>query len=368
MQSAVLQGSVCHHPPLAQVRHKGGTGRKKARPSRVGADSRSFLNERIGTKQLSDVGLLDVELEQAYGNFVKGLKRFYGDLGRSLMIPNKGDISERMCQLLEWVCSDLEKIGLELSVWKIDDYDMDLNFTVYKNVLCLNDVLFTFYLSPIDCLKGQESDIYKRFIAFMTRCFGVCIDLAFPDNDYVSMILDSMFEDMDEEGEESRMLKFYKEERILKLFKEIDSMKVDEERLRKDIEDCMEKSDGDVRRLMEVMYKGMDILPHMCLGCYDFNPCNDGFRSNDSYIRIEQCVAFCYSCQDGLDEIIIDTVNNDCYCGLLTPGFNKYVHLDSDYSREEFDNLVGSDDIQERFVKWSDEFYQIEKKFDVWDL
>ncbi len=364
-KSAVLQGAVPYRTP-ARSWHAGRTGGAKARPASRMSDSRAFLNTRIDEIAVSDTDMPNVELAKGYEEFVTGLKRFYRMAHRRFVEPKKGTIPDKMCQLIERTERDLGEIGLELSVWKLEDYK-ELNFTLYRHVGIMDDVVYIFYLSPCDVLKGEMSSLYKRYIRYMGDCFGTNIVTDGSCNYYIDMILNMMLEDYyDEENEynhEKKMIDFYQHGHGYNLFKEINELIVSPDELQYDLEAYRKRADGDELELVETMLEGMNVLPYMSIDRYDFNPLRDGFDVNDGYIENCSQIGFVYGRDDGLEELILDSINNDLNCGLVSIGWNKWLHLNN-FTREDYDFVTSSNSKQQEFVDWTVRWYNIERKFD----
>ncbi len=363
--SAVLQGAVPYRTP-AWSRHAGRAGGAKARPASRRADSRAFLNTEIGEIAVSDTDMLNVELAKGYEEFVDGLRKFYRMVHRRFVEPRKGTMAERMCELIERTERDLHEMGLELSVWKLE-YEDELTFTIYRHVGVMDEVVYLFYLSPCDTLKGEMSDLYKRYIRYMGDCFGTNIATDGSCNYYINMILDMMFDEYYQEDEEyapeKKMIEFYNQGHGYELFREVNSLIVSPDELRCDIERLLHTKDGDERELLQVMLDGMNVLPLMNIDRYDFNPVRDGFDQSDGYVEVGSHIGFVYSGEDLLDELILDSINNDCNCGLVAVGWNKWLHLHN-FTREDFEFVTASNSQQQAFVDWTVRWYNIERKFD----
>ena len=310
--------------------------------------------------------MLNVELTKGYEEFVTGLRRFYRMAHRRFVEPRKGTIAERMCELIERTERDLHDMGLELSVWKLED-DEELNFTLYRHVGVMDEVVYLFYLSPCDTLTGEMSTLYKRYIRYMGDCFGTNIVIDGSCNYYIDMILNMMFDDYyEEENEytpEKRMTDFYNNGHGYELFHEVNALIVSPDELRRDIEALLPTKDGDERELLEAMLEGMNVLPMMDMSRYDFNPVRDGFEPDCGSIEVCSHIGFVYSGEDPLEELILDSINNDCNCGLVAVGWNKWLHLDN-FTREDFEFVTASNSQQQAFVDWTVRWYNIERKFD----
>jgi hypothetical protein len=315
---------------------------------------------------VSDTDMLDVEVEKGYAEFVGGLRRFYRMAHRRFTEPTKGKVADRMCQLIERTEKDLAEMGLELCVWKLDD-DAELNFTVYRHVGIMDEVVYIFYLSPCDVLTSEMSSLYKRYIRYMGDCFGTNILTDGSCNYYIDMILNMMFEDYyEEENEytsEKKMIEFYNNGHGYELFHEVNSLVVSPDELRRNIEALLPTKDGDERELLEAMLDGMNVLPYMDMSRYDFNPLRDGFDTNDGFIEVCSHIGFVYNGEDGLEELILDSINNDVNCGLTPVGWNKWLHLDN-FTREDFEFVMSDNSRQQEFVDWTVRWYNIERKFD----
>lgn len=315
---------------------------------------------------MSDTDMLNLDLAKGYDEFVSGLRKFYRMAHRRFVEPKKGTIAERMCELIERTERDLDGMGLELSVWKLEDYK-ELNFTLYRHVGVMDDVVYLFYLSPCDTLTGEISTLYKRYIRYMGDCFGTNVVTEGSCNYYIDMILNMMFDDYDEEDEEyvseKKMIDFYNNGHGHELFHEVNALIVSPDELRRDIEALLPTKDGEERELLESMLDGMNVLPMMDMSRYDFNHVHDGFEQSDGYIEVCSHIGFVYSGEDPLEELILDSINNDCNCGLVAVGWNKWLHLDN-FTREDFEFVTSDNSQQQAFVDWTVRWYNIERKFD----
>ena len=367
-EPTVLQRPLLHHTPI-RLRNKGGAGRAEVRPASPRPDPHAFLNTKIDEIIVSDTDMLDVALEKGYREFVDGLRRFYRMAHRKFKAPQKGNIASRICELIERTEEDLSEIGLELCVWKHED-DNELNFTVYRHVGIMDELVYIFYLSPCDTLKGEISDIYKRYVRYIGDCFGSDITPDGSCNYYIDMILNMMFDDVIDEDDyrnERKLLDFYNNGHGHKLFNEVNGLIVNPDELRRDLEVFRKSAKGDELTLVEVMLEGMDVLPYMSMERYDFNPVRDGFETNDGCIETCSSLAFTYCHNDGLEDLIIDSINNDCNCGLYAVGWNKWLHLEN-FTKEDFDFVMGDNSKQREFVEWTHKWYNIERRFDkTWD-
>lgn len=369
--ATVFQGSV---PYRASVKgdNERRAGRKETRSSSRRTDSCAFLNTKIIDIPVTETDIFIVDLNKSYDVFVKGLKKFYKMMHRKLVLPKQDKASVMLGELIEWVQIDLQNVGLYLSVWRVYD-DEELNFTVFKNVHVLEDTLFTFYLSPADTLNKELSCLYKRFIKYAGDCLGTNIVIDGSSNYYLDMIVNMMFDDIpdDDEGyaHEKRLIDVYTNGHIKELYEEINKLVAEPNKLVKDLEAYRKKAEGKEIDLVELLIDGMDILPYMHMWRYDFNPYNDGFEENEGFMDIASSIAFVYNHNDGLEEMLIDTINNDMNCGIVSTGWNKYVHIDTGFTKEDVDFLVSNDNIQKDFVDWTYKYYNlVTKEFNKrWD-
>lgn len=369
----VPQGPVPYRTSVRPLRNEGRAGKQKARSAPVRVDSCAFLNDTIKEIPVAQVDILSIRLNEAYNTLVDGLKKFYWLTDMRFYEPKKGTVAEKLCALIERTEKDLEKFDVGLSVQKTDYNDDELTMTLYKHINSLDNKLFTFYLSPIDYLPKPMNIIYARYIRYIADCLNVHIMPENSDNYFLSMTLDALSDEYElnrEAHDEDDLMPVTQYEKggefynTFLMAREADgvgiTLKTDIRRNRAICEDA------DLCHMMDMMLEGMEILPFMSMENYMFNPFNDGFTPNDGFFDCSGCVAFVYSGRDGLEEMILDSINNDVDCGIQDAGWNKWINLESNFGKEDVDFLLMDEKIQDRFRDWADRFYNVMDKWDKW--
>lgn len=356
------------------ARKSGRAGGQKARPAARRTDAFAFLNEAIPQVLVTETALLKVEVEDSYRRLLAGLRNFYHRSRRKLQMPKEGKTAERLCELVDWASKDIQELGLDLCTKKIDDYS-ELRFVLWRNVSCLDERVFVFYLSPIDTLPKPMGDLYRRYIKFVATSIGVGFMPNANDNYDIDMLINSTLDNYEEDDQEDpdymkfvNIAKDYDAGDIYHTFESVRDLPDEEANdLKRDLRKFRRKTkDADLRELCDVLLEGMDVLPYMYIGSYDFNPYDDESLNdaNEGYIDITSTVAFLYSSHDGMEDMLIDAINNDCYCGLVCAGWNKYLYLDLGYESSDYERLMACDVIERRFCDWVTKYCNVIEKYD----
>ena len=337
------------------------TGRRRAgvktRSASQRTDTRAFLNQRIDNMPLYGSPMKKVYSDGLCGQLIAGCERLFEFSGDKFPISEEFSV-ENMLRVI----NDMERWAAshELSLVATKNADDDIGFTLYREERELELKVFYFFISPADSLPEDLAALYRRFICFTAASLGIRVMPYHSDNRYLDMMINS--NEWYDEDDEPEYYTLYNSEAIGKKFEAVCDAKIDH--LGEDLLKYRKGCEPKYLDLVELMIEGMEILPTMCTYNYDFNPYRDGFEESDGEIELMSTLAILYSSNDGMEDALMETINNDSYCGLVPQGWNRWLILSPDMKREDYEALTDKNDYPKRFLDWSGRFYDESVKFD----
>lgn len=367
---------------------KRGRGRRERSPrsSSEGCNPLAFLNEKLEDYPIE--GLLDqysINLEGSYKKIRVGVERFLAahDLKLSY-IPKKGEeYNEMLVQMMEEFGKLLEPMGFGCMMHK-DDYEPILDAAVYAYGGDMDYTIGEIYVRPAETLPPEESMLFKRFIKLFSSetniGLGLDCESFFIETqmDYFEGYYeDENFENLDEEEKEwanfrKQVAANYKEGgKYFKLFKEIDSLSVNRDELKRDLQEYMKKYKGNQEkfsewRLMGVLLDGIDVVKFINIFDWTFNPDNDGVDSSaeDNFYSAASLLNFIfYSEHDTFGESVLDAVNNSC--DEIMGWCNGFVITHENNFEDHLLYFEESVKAVPKFRQWLQDFYKSAEKFDT---
>lgn len=325
-------------------------------------------------------GCYNLKIKSSYDRLCKVAARFLKYFGQPFDFePDvKDNLLKKFDALISWFEKKVEEQGLSLATLKHDPYDEDcgdIDFVVYSTCSELEMKVIIFIASPAETLPHSARELYMEFIKFVSD--RMCIELGNnSDNYYLDMVFsyhDDPEQDIEElDGTDREYLQkrrdviaAYKENGAYwKLFKQIERLKPEnlEQRIREYVKKC---EYSDVKRLFQVILEGLPIIQKMNIHWFDFNPDFDGIEENeDSFIDTLACQAILYSNNDGIENALINTLENDYNCGVCPVGYNIHLWLSEETKDEHIEELMENLDLGSRFAEWNIKFYDVVKVFD----
>lgn len=352
---AATQGTLQYRAPITSVYGR----RRKAKTSAASkrTDSRAFLTQQIQGIAFYDSPLMNgVHVDRAFDCLLSSCKKLFSLTGDGFKVSCDGSTDQMI-----GIINSIEQWAREhdLMLVAIRDADDDINFVLYHEVSFLDTQTLCFFISPAESLPDDTAALYKRFIRFVAACLGISIMPEYSDSRYLDMLLDS---EWNSEAEESEIYNLYNEKRVQNLFKEVQDSDI--KGIRDDLLSHRKECDPKVLDLVEIMIEGTEILSCISIWNYDFNPYNDGFDDSNGEIELMSTMAVLYSPNDGLQDALVESLNSDLYCGLNIQGWNRWMSLTPDITKDDVDILMADDSIEHRFLDWVGRFYEESVKFD----
>lgn len=346
-------------------------------------DPFAFLNVKLKDKPVKEEQLsscYNLNIASSYDRLCRTVERFMRFFGKPFdFAPKKrSNIVEKLDGLISWFEPKVEELGFQLATLKHDPYDedcADIDFVVYSPCAELEMKVIVFIASPAETLPPKAAELYKEFISFVSDSMCIYIG-ANSDNYYLDMIMtyhDDPDQDIEElEGEDREHLQkrrdtvaAYREGgKYEKLFEEIRRLHPEnlKERMEQYIEEC---DDFDVCHLFKVIVDGLPVVKQMNIHWFDFNPDVDGFtEEGDGYIEVFSQQAILYSDNDGIEDALIQALENDYNCGVNPVDYNLHLWLSEELKDDEIREFAEAIDLGSRFSKWIVDFYHAVKKFD----
>ena len=280
--------------------------------------------------------------------------------------------------LMEWFEKRVNELGFQLAIVKYDPYDWengDIDFVVYNPIEELEMMVTGIIASPVETLPKKAAELYARFLKFFSDSTTVSLGYN-SDNYYLDMVIESYddpeqdLEELDEEDREyleqrRTLVADYKTGKYKKMFEEIN--RLDTDGLYEDIAAYIhECKDHDVRHLFEVLLEGMPIVGKMNIHWFDFNPEVDGItEAQDSFIEVFSQQMILYSFNDGIEESVINALENDYNCGVIPVGYNQRLRLHESLDYNDIADFVDNRNLGHDFAKWSADYYHAVNKFDA---
>lgn len=363
-------------------------GRKSDSSSPKGGNPFAFLNEKLEIIPISDKQILSsfgIDSAKNYNMLREVGSRFLKHFGveENVEFYNCSSDSEKLGSLIEWFESKVVEHGFNFSAIKMDtDSDTDIDFVVYKNMEAMDWMVCTIYCSPADNLSKEGSDVYKRYIKFISDYMGIGLGIEDNEQNYYLCMLSECYSD--EDNEQFDQTDWEKEERLKrqeimneykeggkfhKLFEEIKNIPdfSYEELLRK-LEWYRNVCPDNERSLAECMIDGLPIVPKMGCDRFDFNPESGLFgEENDGFVSVPLTSAILYSIHDGIGDEFVDMLNNDINSGMESCGWNMWMCLDDKMTDADIREFIDNKDIGSDFSDWICRFNEESGKFDNYE-
>ena len=346
-------------------------------------DTFGFLNETFKELAVTDElmsGCYGLNIASSYDRLrtVSAVFVGYFDKPFDFEPPTNADTAQRLEALMEWFEKRVNEQGFQLATVKYDPYDWengDIDFVVYNPIEELEMMVTGIIASPVETLPKKASELYARFLKFFS--YSTTVSLGYnSDNYYLDMVIESYDDseqDLEELDEEDRkyleqrrtLVADYKTGKYKKMFEEID--RLDTNGLYEDIAAYIhECKEHDVRHLFEVLLEGMPIVGKMNIHWFDFNPEVDGItEAQDSFIEVFSQQMILYSFNDGIEEGVINALENDYNCGVIPVGYNQRLRLHESLDYNDIADFVDNRNLGHDFAKWSADYYHAVNKFDA---
>lgn len=386
-EGSVSQGALRHSKerPARNVQdcHEG-TRRKPGAVASLKDDAFDFLNatfQDIAVTEEYFIGCFGLNLRDSYERLLTVSAKFLEYFGRPFDFkPDEAeDLAARFDALTEWFDKQVTDLGFLLATVKRNPHDMecgDIDFVVYNPCHELEFKVCVFIVSPVETLPKKAACLYGQFIKFLSDSMCVGLGIEDSDNYYLSMVADTYYdpdqyiEELDEEDKamlerRHRLMENYKNGRYKKLFDEIERLKP--YRLVQGIESYIKEcEDADVVHLFKVLLDGFPLVAKMNVHWFDFNPDEDGIEEcTDSYIEVFSQNAILYSFNDGIEDTLIEYLENDYNCGVIDVGWNQRLRLYDGITEDDIREFVENRNLGFEFSKWICDYYDAVKKFDA---
>lgn len=345
----VLQGAVRNRPRKLGV-HGRRKGAETDSPSTF-QDSFAFLRQPIRSIPFHESPIMQMKLDDPCRELIDACKRLFSLTGDGFDVS--GEVSTgNMVNLLKGMESWAEKHNLHFMA--VNDYG-DFQYVLYRPICELELKAFFFYCSPAETMPEEMSELYKRYIRYISSCLGISVVPEHTDNQYLEMMMSAeMWE------EEDGIVKLYMSKNDL--FCDIWAKSISN--LEKDLEEYRRRCDVKYLDLIELMLEGTEILPYMHLSQFYFDPYWDGMTASDGSMDLGNTVAILYSSKDGMEDCLMQCLDSDLYGGIEPQGWNRHVYISSKFTKDDLDALMKDSGIEHRFAQWADGFYEESTKFD----
>lgn len=365
-------------------KHNEGTGRKPGAVTALKDDAFDFLNvkyEDVAVTEEYFAGCFGLNLRESYDRLLTVSAKFLEYFGKPFDFkPNEADdLTVRFDALTEWFGKHVSDLGFQLATVKRDPHDMecgDIDFVVFNPCYELELKVCVFIVSPVETLPKKAAYLYAQYMKFLSDSMCIGMGIEHSDNYYLSMVSD-MFDDPEQDVEEldgedkemlqkrRKLMKDYKTGRYKKIFDEIDSLKP--YRLVQSIESYVKEcKDGDIIHLFDVLLEGFPLVAKMNVHWFDFNPEEDGIEeSQDSFIEVFSQNAILYSFNDGIEDQLIEYLENDYNCGVIPVGWNQRLRLYDGITEDDIREFVDNRNLAFEFSQWIGNYYYAVRKFDA---
>ena len=349
------------------------TGRRRKTAS---AFSTSFLTEKIGSirptvEQISYE--LGVALNESCTYLFECFKNFMQCLGEEFdySLGNKSllDAIPNMVKAFE---NSIEKYGLRVSLMKSDIGGTEiLSPVIYYEVGNLEGRVVIFYASPVDSLSKRGSELFARFISFLSYAMGIGIGY---DESVGNWYLDTLFQcymDDPDAFDDDDVIKQYHEGDIAETLQRLREMpKPEMDELINDIKSYLSDCPSEETDLFSTILEGLPIVSSMEIREYDYIPDDDGFDKihENGSMSIVYSTCILYSENDGMDNTLIECINNDCDSGENITGWNLFMLITPKTTKDDIVALKKRIEIADSFEEWQSRYYQEESKFDRYEL
>lgn len=388
MQQEGVNGTILQKPDLcARKRHKSGSARRyrerrgaSSSSTSASIDSLAFLSQKIEAIRTSDeqyLGEYCMDIPKSFTNLQKTCQKFL-ELSRcqyEVDYSGCNTVADKIIRLTEWFERQVESFGYNLSLHKSYG-DECLHFVLYYPLPELEWMICVFYCAPANYLSEKGGELYKKYIKFISDSMGIGIG---SENNHENYILDTILTWMDEfndsiydDIDEDRLKivnKYKKGGEFHKLFEEIDKLPfLSSEGFTKELQDYRKVCPNDELELVECMLEGIPVVRKMNVNLYDFIP--DYERDDpesELKIALPWTTAILYSCNDGIGDELVDSINSDVQCGSEVSSWIVSLTITEDINANDLKTFGNDKSIGKKFSKWIEKFNKLTEKFDKYE-
>lgn len=331
---------------------------------------------------------LGINIERSYRLVLACCKRFLKFVGVKFDFTPTNGLSrlQHLGELIDYFEKKIEPMGLSLCISKKTPNGEEqeiLECVVYRIGRELEDRILIFYAAPARYLSPLTSALYKRFMKFLSDSMNIPLGIIDNgENFYLEMILNCWDDDYDhymyEEEEEPRKNstadKYKENGEFWNLFDEINGLPQETaDTLLADLQAYLNDCQTDEADVVKVMIDGVPIVKDANCYWFEFNPEDDGLSDaygrtdNDGWASSVFASAILFSEHDGVEEQLLDCVNNEINAGIMMSGWNIHQWLSPKMKKEDIDDFMRCKDLVADLDKWVYDFYQETSKFDKYE-
>ena len=387
MQQAGVNGAIPQKPDFSfRKRNESGSarrcrGRRGASSSSTSAniDSLAFLSQKIETIRTSDEQYLReycIDIPKSFANLQKTCQKFLELRRCQYEVDYSGcnTGADKIICLTEWFERQVESFGHNLSLHKSYG-DECLHFVLYYPLPELEWTICVFYCAPANYLSEKGGELYKKYIKFISDSMGIGIG---GENNHENYILDTILTWMDDfsdsiydDIDEDRLKivnKYKKGGEFHKLFEEIDKLPfINSEGITKELQDYRKICPNNELELVECMLEGIPVVKKMNVNLYDFIPDYEDDPESEVKIAIPWTTAILYSCNDGIGDELVDSINSDIQCGSEVSNWTANLTIREEINANDLKNFENDKSIGKKFSKWIEKFNRLTEKFDKYE-
>lgn len=387
----VPQGFVRGHikPASIAIPSKRGATRKVT-PS-FGAPA--FLTQKIADIRPAESDIADgygINLDKSYEHLLKCCMRFSQFVGLKFdFAPQIGYTKpQKICSLIDYFVKLIEPLGLEFFVSKKSPQGDEVNVmecAVYRYGRELEESVVVLYVSPARYLTPRSAELYKRFMKFFSDSTHIPLGtIDNRENLYIDSILsiydyDPYYSELTEDDDDypevahrREIAAAYKEDgEFWNLFDEIQCLpKQNAKQLYKDLDEYRKDCPIKEVDLIECLAEGIDIIKDMNIYWFEFNPEDNGLPDDygnmdgDDWASSVFASAILYSEQDGICEMLLESINSEVNACINMSGWNIHQYLSPTMRKADIMDFMRCRDRVGEFSKWIRDYYTNIEEFD----
>ncbi len=393
MQAAVriIQSPVRSNlrPASVRISCKGGATRKVT-PT---LSHPAFLTQKIDDIRVDEQNTLSnygIDVPSSYDYILKCCKRFAKLTKMKFDFkPDEGMTKiQNLGKMIDEFSEAIRQFGLEFFISKKTPQGEEvstLQCAVYREGVEFNETIVIMYVAPARYLTPKSAELFKRFMKFFSQSTNIPLGIiGNRENFYIDSVLrmyedDPYYSELTEEDEDyqcaverRKISAAYNEDgEFWNLFDEIGTLpEQDARKLYHDLEEYRNDCPDNEFELIESLAEGIDIIKDMNAYWFEFNPEDDGLpdeygsTDGDGWTSSVFASAILFSENDGIGDMLLESINSDVDAGENISGWNIHQYLSPRLEKKIMDEFMACRDNVGRFDLWLRKYYREAEKFD----
>lgn len=329
---------------------------------------------------------------QSYYHILKCCKRFAKLMKMNFNFKTNKTMNnaQNLGNLIEEFSDYISKFGLKFFVSKKNQQGEGgsiMECAVYRSGEELDETIVIMYVSPARYLSPKSAELFKRFIKYFSDSTNIPLGITGnKENFYIDSILslyedDPYYSELTEEDEDypeveerRKISASYNEGGAFwNLFDEIKTMpRQKATTLYKDLNEHCNDCPSDEVNVIQAMAEGVDIVKNMDVYWFEFNPEDDGLPDDYGDVYNDGCSssvfasAILYSENDGMSDMLLESINSDVNAGVNISGWNIHQYLSPTMKQATIDKFIACKDNVREFNLWLQKYCQEIEKFDLY--